>query len=145
MGSLVALVAVLSLLLAGAAQAQNSAMPQPWTRVLSLQNPMLNGSDVLILQWLVNRSPFVQGNLTKDGIFGAATAGAVKAFQAGNNLYSFALFGCYFGIDMLLECSFRLGLSALIDLDLSQVYHTLCLQLFFISFSAAIVAHNSDN
>lgn len=66
---------------------QQAAMPQPFTRQLSLQTPFMNGSDVLILQWLVNRSPFVQGNITKDGNYGTQTAGAVKAFQAGNNMY----------------------------------------------------------
>ena len=66
---------------------QQAVMPQPFTRQLSLQTPLMNGSDVLILQWLVNRSPFVQGNITKDGNFGTETAGAVKAFQAGNNMY----------------------------------------------------------
>lgn len=62
-------------------------MPQPWTRELSLQQPYLNGTDVVILQWLVNRSPYVQGNLTKDGSYDPVTAAAVKAFQGGNNLY----------------------------------------------------------
>ena len=85
------LLLVLSILLAPAAFARlpaskQAVMPQPWTRQLSIQQPPLNGSDVLIVQWLVNRSPFVQENITKDGIYGSQSAGAVKAFQAGNNM-----------------------------------------------------------
>lgn len=41
--------------------ASSVSMPQPWTRVLSVQDPPLHGNDVLILQvlflwWLINRS-----------------------------------------------------------------------------------------
>jgi hypothetical protein len=41
---------------------------------------------VFFCQYLIQRSPFVSANLTKDGIYGAQTSAAVQAFQIGERL-----------------------------------------------------------
>ena len=71
---------VLSLLAHAAALAAAAAMPLPFTRVLSLQSPCLSGSDVLLLQHLLQRSAAgPPPNITD--CYDTATASAVHAFQ----------------------------------------------------------------
>merc|ERR1711879_1112466 len=61
-------------------------MPPPFTRVLSLQNPPMTGNDVVILQNLIGRSPFVSINVTDE--YDSQTATAVADFQKGNSIPS---------------------------------------------------------
>jgi len=55
-------------------------MPSPWTRVLALTQPPMQGDDVFIAQNLLARLP---ANLTASGTFDNATAAAVFAFKSG--------------------------------------------------------------
>jgi len=59
---------------------------QPFYRVLQLTSPVMNGTDVLIAQVLLNRSPYVKQPVVEDGNFESSTKSAVFAFQAGNSL-----------------------------------------------------------
>jgi len=63
-----------------------SAFPCPFTRYLQLQDPPLTGKDVIILQNLLLRSPFVGGKVYVTGIFDSNTSLALKSFQQGNSL-----------------------------------------------------------
>jgi len=55
----------------------------PFTRTLS---EGMNGTDVVILQNLIVRSPYVKTSVGDDGSYGSSTRGAVEDFQAGNKL-----------------------------------------------------------
>jgi len=61
-------------------------MPPPFYRVLSLQNPPLNGTDVYLLQNLIVRSPFVMNFTDINSVYDEETLLAVQEFQIGNNL-----------------------------------------------------------
>lgn len=69
----------------------NSQMPSPFYRVLcyDAQN-MMSGHDVIILQNLIIRSPFVNSTLPMSGEYDSATSQAVAAFQQGNNIQDIA-------------------------------------------------------
>lgn len=63
-------------------------MPLPFTRILQIHTPALQGNDVTIMQNLLLRSPFVtrDGTLNVTGQYDAQTANAVSRFQRGNNM-----------------------------------------------------------
>lgn len=65
----------------------NSQMPSPFYRVLCYdsKSPM-SGHDVIILQNLIIRSPYVNQSLTLSGEYDYPTSQAVMAFQNGNNI-----------------------------------------------------------
>jgi chitosanase len=60
-----------------------SAVPENVQRLLMLQSPMMEGEDVKTLQEMLDKYGLP---VTKDGIFGPATAEAVRIFQQRNNL-----------------------------------------------------------
>lgn len=66
--------------------------PQPFTRKLGVQDPLLQGDDVTILQNLLLRSKYVTSVIATDGVYGEQTATAVKDFQRGNTLKSTGIF-----------------------------------------------------
>jgi len=66
--------------------ARDEQFTEPFYRVLQLTNPPTNGTDVLIAQVLLNRSPYVLTPVVVDGSFGSTTKSAVFAFQSGNGL-----------------------------------------------------------
>jgi chitosanase len=57
--------------------------PQPGTRLLALQSPLLRGLDVRLLQLGLSRKGF---SIRADGVFGNASLGAIKACQTAHNL-----------------------------------------------------------
>ena len=61
---------------------QAHSMPLPWSRELSTGD---SGSDVKIMQSLLNRSPGAT-QIEADGQFGAGTEAAVAAFQSSSNI-----------------------------------------------------------
>jgi hypothetical protein len=61
--------------------------PCPFSRVLSVQDPLLTGPDVRVLQNLLNRSPFVTPTLAITMNYDQDTARAVKQFQVGHKLH----------------------------------------------------------
>jgi len=77
----------------GIMKIEKEEMPLPFKRILSLQNPLLQGNDVIIAQNLLLRSPYVKAISQKikfvvDGIYGNASAMATAAFQQGNFIRS---------------------------------------------------------
>lgn len=68
-----------------------NGFPAPFSRVLSLENPPLEGRDVVILQNLLMRSPFVRP-IEKSGVYDRETSGAVASYQKGNGLPSNGIF-----------------------------------------------------
>ena len=58
-------------------------MPLPWSRQLELEDPPMNGNDVVIAQNLLNRAATANGGdaIVVDGIFGETTVKSVKQFQ----------------------------------------------------------------
>ncbi|CAH3140877.1 unnamed protein product [Porites lobata] len=66
---------------------QVGGFPAPFYRVLSMQDPPLEGKDVVILQNLLLRSPFVKP-IDTTGIYDNNTAHAVASYQNGNHLPS---------------------------------------------------------
>jgi len=60
--------------------------PCPFSRYLKSDSPPMTGKDVLILQTLLQRSPFVKPPLQPSGSFDTTTDNAVKLFQQGNGL-----------------------------------------------------------
>ena len=64
----------------------------PFTRYLSVADPLLTGTDVTILQNLL-RNPPLSSPITADGEYGQATAAAVKAFQTGVGLSADGIVG----------------------------------------------------
>jgi hypothetical protein len=61
-------------------------MPPPFYRVLSVQNPPLQGTDVYILQNLIVRSPFVSNFTEVSSVYDEETSEAVREFQIGNEI-----------------------------------------------------------
>jgi len=61
-------------------------MPLPFKRVLQQTTPAMTGSDVVIMQNLLIRSPYVKDSLVLDGIFGSGSRDAVYQFQNGNRM-----------------------------------------------------------
>ncbi|ACE86152.1 peptidoglycan-binding protein [Cellvibrio japonicus] len=57
--------------------------PQPGTRTLSVQAPLLRGLDIRLVQLGLSKSGI---NLRADGIFGNGSVSAVKTFQTKQNL-----------------------------------------------------------
>jgi peptidoglycan hydrolase-like protein with peptidoglycan-binding domain len=76
------------LLLCGVVFGQD-AMPLPWTRELELSD---SGSDVLIMQALLMRSPGVASIIATDGDFGSSTQAAVESFQVYTMLNASGIF-----------------------------------------------------
>ena len=68
------------------APVSSSTMPLPFSRVLYLTTTYLSGNDVTIAQNLLARDDYVDGRLSKDGVFGEQSEQAVLDFQRGNNL-----------------------------------------------------------
>jgi len=60
-------------------------MPPPFTRELYVTSPPMEGNDVVILQELVSRSPYVSP-VDMTGEYDAQTGSAVQKFQEGNNI-----------------------------------------------------------
>lgn len=60
----------------------SNAYPLPFTRELSVKTPLMEGSDVYILQNLLAR--FASVNVTRK--FDASTSNALKAYQSANSL-----------------------------------------------------------
>lgn len=87
------------------------AMPLPWKRELfySPQEP-LSGSDVYILQNLVNRDAAVRGRLPVTSVFDADTYAAVRAFQLHHRLPVTGIFD-EATADELLACCSRDGVT----------------------------------
>lgn len=58
-------------------------MPLPWSRQLELEDPPMNGNDVVIAQNLLNRAATANGGdvIVVDGIYGETTVKSVKQFQ----------------------------------------------------------------
>lgn len=65
--------------------------PAPFSKVLSLENPPMEGKDVVILQNLLLRSPFVRP-IEKSGVYDRETSEAVASYQKGNGLPSNGIF-----------------------------------------------------
>lgn len=63
------------------------SFPAPFNRVLSLENPPMEGKDVVILQNLLPRSPFVRP-ISTSGVYDRETSEAVASYQKGNGLPS---------------------------------------------------------
>ncbi len=57
--------------------------PQPGTRMLALQSPLLRGLDVRLLQVGLSGKGF---RIQADGVFGNASLGIIRAYQIANNL-----------------------------------------------------------
>mmetsp|Transcript_52592 Transcript_52592/g.67427 ORF Transcript_52592/g.67427 Transcript_52592/m.67427 type:complete len:305 (-) Transcript_52592:94-1008(-) len=68
--------------------ASDDSMPLPFSRELIYVegSSLESGSDVLIMQTLINRSPLISQELDEDGYYGADSADAVSSFQTGNAL-----------------------------------------------------------
>lgn len=99
----VALLLVVMMGMVGMSQADDS-FPQPFSRALSVQSPPLSGSDVIILQNLIVRSPLVMISLQFNGNYDANTAAAVQQFQQGNGLVSDAVFDAQTASLLLDQC-----------------------------------------
>lgn len=56
-------------------------MPLPWTRVLALANPVMQGNDVIIAQNLLKRDIGVSSFFDVTGTYDSATAKAMTTFQ----------------------------------------------------------------
>lgn len=70
-------------------------MPLPFTRELTYVDgdSLESGSDVLIMQTLINRSPLMSSNqIDTDGAYGADSADAVSTFQTGNSIDASGVF-----------------------------------------------------
>jgi len=83
--TLAASILIVALCFVASSHSQGAGMPPPFTRVLTLQNPPMHGNDVIILQNLIVRSPFVS-SLPATGNYDSATSNAVALFQKGNGL-----------------------------------------------------------
>jgi hypothetical protein len=59
---------------------------QPFYRVLNITNPPMSGSDVVIAQNLLQRSPSSNWNVSKNGIYSVDTAKAVGLFQKSHKM-----------------------------------------------------------
>jgi hypothetical protein len=73
----------------------DSSMPLPFYRELEYTQgkTLESGSDVLIMQTLINRSPFISSNpVDTDGYYGSDSADAVSTFQTGNSLDATGVF-----------------------------------------------------
>ncbi|XP_078349810.1 uncharacterized protein LOC144634662 isoform X2 [Oculina patagonica] len=71
--------------------AKVAAFPAPFTRVLTLKEPPIEGKDVVILQNLLLRSQFVE-SVEKTGVYDRKTSEAVASYQRGNGLSSNGIF-----------------------------------------------------
>jgi len=71
-----------------ATSAEDAEMPSPFTRVLcyNRESNLMSGSDVVILQNLIIRSPYVNATLPLTGEYDYDTYQSVIAFQAGNQI-----------------------------------------------------------
>jgi len=69
-----------------AALAAASALPDPFTRVLRVQDPPLTGRDVIFFQNLLQRATGCGGVAAVSGAYDAATAAAVRCFQGQQRL-----------------------------------------------------------
>ena len=78
-----------------ASASMDNEMPSPFYRVLcyNTNQQIMSGHDVIILQNLLIRSPYVNSSLSCDGEFDYETSVAVGAFQTGNNLNADSIFG----------------------------------------------------
>jgi hypothetical protein len=83
----------------------DDSMPLPFSRELEYiaGDTLESGSDVLIMQTLINRSPFISQALEIDGYYGEASAEAVSSFQSGNNIDVDGIFGVTTA-NVLLDC-----------------------------------------
>ena len=66
--------------------ASTSVFPAPFTRTLTLQTPLLNGTDVLVLQQLLRRAPGCAALSPAPSIFDADTAKLLACFQNSTTL-----------------------------------------------------------
>ncbi|RMX44929.1 hypothetical protein pdam_00020672 [Pocillopora damicornis] len=66
---------------------KDDGFPAPFYRVLSLENPPMEGKDVVILQNLLLRSPFVRP-ISTSGVYDRETSEAVASYQKRNGLPS---------------------------------------------------------
>lgn len=82
-------VVFLLLVLAAVINAQSSDMPCPFTRVLQLQEPPLNGTDVYILQNVLQRAV---PSTPITSVYDAKTQAAVQQFQSDNKLQATGIF-----------------------------------------------------
>jgi hypothetical protein len=67
---------------------QHAQWTQPFFRVLNITNPPMSGSDVVIAQNLLQRSPSSNWNVSKNGVYSADTAKAVGLFQKSHKMYA---------------------------------------------------------
>ncbi|KAJ7356078.1 hypothetical protein OS493_027004 [Desmophyllum pertusum] len=65
--------------------AEDLGFPAPFEKVLSLKEPPIEGKDVVILQNLLLRSPFVT-SVERTGFYDKKTSEAVASYQKGNGL-----------------------------------------------------------
>jgi hypothetical protein len=88
------LAAAAAVVLAAAAPGSfaNNSMPQPWSRVLQQTKPPMTGTDVFILQNLLQRTPG-NGALPLSSAYDSATTVAVTAFQRSQALQPDGIFG----------------------------------------------------
>lgn len=63
-----------------------SEMPLPFNRELVVETPMMSGDDVIIAQNLLIRDSSVQATLDTDGVYGADSELATRAFQESHGL-----------------------------------------------------------
>ena len=65
--------------------AYSCTMPQPFTRVLNVSSPLMNGNDVIIAQNLLKRDDAVN-SLACDGVYSSESASATSAFQKAHGV-----------------------------------------------------------
>jgi len=91
------------LCLIAACHAQNT-LPSPWTRVLEVADPVMEGSDVVVAQNLLKRDASVS-QLEINGEYDATTASAVSAFQKAHSLAVDGTMGAKTAQELLDCCS----------------------------------------